>query len=209
MSFDYFPKEKVEYILTKLKGLIPKVSKDPNNAIVEGDDGGLFVSATTSVNIATYEKVGIVRPDADTIILEDPSDVNNGTIKVNTEVIATQESLSNVSDALDAVDTSVPNLVPYEEDELFNIAWNLVEIEEKPEYTKEDLDAILDTIDFSGGGGGGASTWSSLKGKPFETVDSETLSTENGVLKVVGGGSQLDEMTADELTTIWNSVFGE
>lgn len=36
-------------------------------------------------------------------------------------------------------------------------------------------------------GGGGASSWSELTGKPFETIDQDTLKVEGGKLSVIGG----------------------
>lgn len=34
------------------------------------------------------------------------------------------------------------------------------------------------------GGGGGASNWSQIQGKPFSTIDTNTLKVENNILKV-------------------------
>lgn len=45
----------------------------------------------------------------------------------------------------------------------------------------EDLSITLDNVVV---GGSGPNQWSDIFGKPFETVDQETLRVDNGVLKV-------------------------
>ena len=51
------------------------------------------------------------------------------------------------------------------------------------------IDAKMKEIEEAGGsGGGGASAWSDITGKPFESIGSG-LSVNNGVLSATGGGS--------------------
>lgn len=117
----------------------PFESLDENTFEVK--DGVLAIS-NIEVPIATSEAVGVVKPDDYTTEVDD-----NGAIKVQSGIFATSQEVDEVS-------SEIPTLVPYTEEELFSIVWEQLSFEEKPEYTTEDLDAILDTIDFSGGGGG-------------------------------------------------------
>ena len=148
--------------------------------IGEGNEDGIYIDEDDTVPIATYVDEGKVRPDGNTIILENPDDVNNGTILVNTEVIATQNDIVDVNNSIDAVDMASPTLVPYDEDELYELAWNLVTFDEKPEYTKEELDAILDQISFGGSGSGGSGS----------------------------GGASGGELSAADVTKLWNEALG-
>ena len=57
---------------------------------------GIYVDADDMVNIATYDDEGKVKPDGNTIIFEDAEDEHNGTIVVNTEVIASKEYADDI-----------------------------------------------------------------------------------------------------------------
>lgn len=78
MSYDYWSKARIQYILQKIKDKIPFVSKDSNNAIKKGTDGGLFVDveATGISEWADVKNKPFETLDAETL------DVENGKLKV-------------------------------------------------------------------------------------------------------------------------------
>ena len=170
---------------------------------------------------ATYETKGTVKPDGSTIILENPSDPDDGTIEVNTDVIATQEDITDVNNSIDAIDLSVPTLVEFTEDELFSIIWEDLDIEAKPEYTEADLDDIIAQIDFSGGGISGLKNaytkvkvgLTELTASGADTLEliqgSGVILTPDSTNKTVtiASTASATEMTNADMMTIWNTVF--
>lgn len=75
--------------------------------------------------------------------------VTDGVMSVNNEYVATTDDLGPIVESIDNLDQTVPNFTPYTEDEIDHLVWDEVVFEPKPDYTEEDIDAMLDSIDFS------------------------------------------------------------
>lgn len=99
--------------------------------------------------IATTETPGTVKPDGNTIRF---NRLDNEKIELNTENLATQDDISDINNSIDEIETSIPNLIEFTEEELYNMVWEDLDIASKPAYTEADLDDIIDQIDFHGGG---------------------------------------------------------
>ena len=121
------------------------------------------LSQLTNDLIATTKKAGTVIPDGDTVTID-----GNGTITATIGANSLSRDEGNqielhddgiyisalneeaIYESIDAVDLASPILTPYTEEELYQLAWEDITVEEKPEYTEEELDAMLDEIDLSG-----------------------------------------------------------
>ena len=122
-------------------------------SLVEGyykeADGKFYEESTYTTEIVGVEDSLYVSVDTNKPYWFDGINFNAFTAAIS------DEDMSAIENEIDAVDLSVPSLVEYTEDELYSLIWEDLDIDGKPEYTEADLDAILDQIDFSGGGGGG------------------------------------------------------
>ena len=94
--------------------------------------------------IATTTEVGLVKPDESSMVVTE-----DGTLSPNFDVVANQDDVEYLKYCIDDMENIVPTFVDYEEDELYEMIWEKLEVIEKPEYTEEDIDALLDSIDIN------------------------------------------------------------
>lgn len=137
---------------------------------------------------------GALKPDEHTIIY-DPNDDRNETIKVNEEAIATHDDLYELLSDVDEASLAIPFI---------------------QDFSQQEIDDLLDQIDFSLYGSYykkvkvGSTEISAYGEDTLELIAGSGVTlTPDAVNKTVTIASDPvpQEMTAYELTTIWNDVF--
>lgn len=129
---------------------LDKKADGKQDALTQGDNitiANNIISATNTDEWSDIKNKPFESIDTETLR------VDENVLGVRTDNFASYDDLAEIKVDFDTLDKSVPDYVPYTNEEIYELVWDDVHFEDKPEYTTAELDAILDQIDFSGANG--------------------------------------------------------